>query len=614
MTLDYRFSQCPILAQQSATLDLLIRFTTPPTLIQKPRTPLNLSIVIDRSGSMAGQPLKQALKAAQQLLAKLTPSDTVSIVIYDDTVETIFPPQQLTTPENAYNALKRVQAGGCTNLSGGWLQGCEWVKTQSHCHAINRVLLLTDGIANVGVQAPDALIHAAQQQQQQGISTTTLGFGTHFNEDLLIGMAQAGGGNFYFIQSAEDMAGVFAIELDSLGSQAAKSLIIELQPAPEVAIQAVINDYPHEISQDHWRIMLGDVYAQEEKLLALQLQVMAGQVGTQILLNGQCRYQQLDADEIKNQIEPITISLPVGDLMAVSNTPPDKEAISQISRLRIAKAKASAVALADQGQFTAAATQLRTLLEHLRQTPLAETFEMAEEMDQLAYYAKQLDTQQFPNEIRKELRDQSYQSTRRNRSDLALRGISSGSAAQLEATTDAQCGVVLQCIRENGKLRMKVTSAGYNPDFNVQFPRDLREEGIRYIVEQVELASNGTFYRVNGTIRRLDTPGQPYVNRAQNQNRSARTTNPSAKPLSNQLTAADLETTDSVGQGVLVQCVAQGKKLRARVVSDGYNPDYNMMFPRSIRELGVLYVVDEVRENPKGGSYIAYGKIRRLKQ
>lgn len=78
--------------------------------------------------------------------------------------------------------------------------------------------------------------------------------------------------------------------------------------------------------------------------------------------------------------------------------------------------------------------------------------------------------------------------------------------------------------------------------------------------------------------------------------------------------AADLETTDAVGDGVLVQCVREGSKLRARVVSDGYDPDYNMRFPRDIRDEGTLYVVDEVIEGPGGKSYIACGKIRRLVQ
>lgn len=79
-------------------------------------------------------------------------------------------------------------------------------------------------------------------------------------------------------------------------------------------------------------------------------------------------------------------------------------------------------------------------------------------------------------------------------------------------------------------------------------------------------------------------------------------------------TAADLETTDTIGDGVLVQCVKDKSKLRVRVVSDGYNPDWNMRFPKSIREEGMLYVVDDVKESSSGGFYWAYGKIKRFIQ
>ncbi len=75
-----------------------------------------------------------------------------------------------------------------------------------------------------------------------------------------------------------------------------------------------------------------------------------------------------------------------------------------------------------------------------------------------------------------------------------------------------------------------------------------------------------------------------------------------------------IETVDNVGDAVIVQCVKEGSKLRARVVSDGYNPNWNIRFPRDIREESVLYVVDEVEEAKNGGSYVAYGKIRRLVQ
>ena len=89
---------------------------------------------------------------------------------------------------------------------------------------IHRVLLLTDGLANVGVTDPNVLIATARQKAEAGVVTTTLGFGTNFNEDLLIGMAQAAGGNFYFIQTPDEAEEVFRIEAESLASVVAQNL------------------------------------------------------------------------------------------------------------------------------------------------------------------------------------------------------------------------------------------------------------------------------------------------------------------------------------------------------------------------------------------------------
>ena len=132
--------------------------------------------------------------------------------------------------------------------------------------------------------------------------------------------------------------------------------------------------------------------------------------------------------------------------------------------------------------------------------------------------------------------------------------------------------------------------------------------GRTYIVDEIVLSANQSFYRVSGKIRRLVKPGEERKAKKTDQK------NQNLKAVHSSLTLADLETTDTVGNGVLIQCVQAGKKLRARVVSDGYNPDFNVRFPRSIREEGILFVVEGIKETAKGDSYIALGKVRRCLQ
>ena len=120
---------------------------------------------------------------------------------------------------------------------------------------------------------------------------------------------------------------------------------------------------------------------------------------------------------------------------------------------------------------------MRQAVEELKSKALNEYFEIAEEIEQLKYYAKRLDERRFDLGIRKEMRDQSYQARKRDREDLKQRGTTAGASNDLEIVTEPGDGVVLQCDRIKGKLRIRVVSEGYDPEFNVQFPRSIRQEG-----------------------------------------------------------------------------------------------------------------------------------------
>ncbi|MGH7658922.1 MAG: vWA domain-containing protein, partial [Gemmatimonadales bacterium] len=120
------------------------------------RAPINVALVLDRSGSMTGSPLAAAREAAARFVSFLAPEDPLSIVVFDDTVETIYGPAPAGDLSDALGALSRVREGGCTNLSGGWLTGARHVR-QHLVEGTNRVVLLTDGQANSGITDPSRL-------------------------------------------------------------------------------------------------------------------------------------------------------------------------------------------------------------------------------------------------------------------------------------------------------------------------------------------------------------------------------------------------------------------------------------------------------------------------
>nr|MDQ2686747.1 VWA domain-containing protein [Armatimonadota bacterium] len=263
MQATYALSQTVVPTESAPHIDALITFRseTPSDMPPPARRALNLSLVIDRSGSMAGRSLQQAVRAAEALVDRMGTDDVLSIVTYDDKVDTLLAPQNVTDKGAIKALLGRIRAGGTTNLSGGWLAGCEHVAARHTTETISRVLLLTDGQANVGVTDPKVLIKTARQKSDDGIVTTTLGFGSHFNEDLLIGMAQAAGGNFYFIQSPDDAADVFRIEVESLASVVGQNLTVTLTPQSGAKLGDLLSAYRSEAHGGALVVSAGDLYA-----------------------------------------------------------------------------------------------------------------------------------------------------------------------------------------------------------------------------------------------------------------------------------------------------------------------------------------------------------------
>ncbi|MEH1904266.1 MAG: VWA domain-containing protein [Nostoc sp.] len=605
----YEFDQSILPAGSSLNTNILLRFRA--EIAESPRRKLNLSLVIDRSGSMAGAPLHHALKAAESVVDQLEPDDILSVVVYDDEVDSVVPPQAVTNKAALKNSIHKVRAGGITNLSGGWLKGCEHVKTQLDPQKINRVLLLTDGHANMGIQDPKILTATSGQKAEEGITTTTLGFAQGFNEDLLIGMARAATGNFYFIQSIDEATEVFSIELDSLRAVVGQNLKVTLELADGVSLVDTLS--LAKVSQNDTGqavLTLGELYEGEDKLLGLSLVISSAQIGELPVMKLHYSADVVQDHLIQSVSGTVDIVTKVGTVeeAAFAST---SQIILELSRLTIAKAKETGLNLAEHGKHQEAEQTLRALVKNLRDKGLNENFEIAEEMDQLEYFAGRIAQKALGNAGRKEMRDQSYQTMTRNRSDLVGRGVTAGDEVYgIPIVNEVGSGVELYCVREGGKLRIKVMSEVYDSTKNIQFPRAIRAEGARYVVEGLELSSERTFYRVRGNITRFAQPGKADIFVAPRQSNLTNTGKASKGPAS----AADLTTTDTVGDSILVQCVKDGSKLRARVVSDGYEPDWNMRFPRSVREEGTLYVVDEVKTAPDGKSYIACGEIKRFVQ
>lgn len=185
---------------------------------KKERLPLNLGLVIDRSGSMGGDKIRYAREAVKFVVKNLGSEDKVSLVQYDNEVDVLFPATSGKDKNKILGRIEKIAARGMTNLSGGMMEGFNQVSSSYKKEGmVNRVFLLSDGLANRGITDHEKLTEIARKAwREKGISLSSFGIGTDFNEKLMIDLAEHGGGNQFFIGLPEDIPGIFAQELQGL--------------------------------------------------------------------------------------------------------------------------------------------------------------------------------------------------------------------------------------------------------------------------------------------------------------------------------------------------------------------------------------------------------------
>lgn len=375
---------------------------------KKTRSPLNLAVVLDRSGSMSGAKLEQAKQAAALLVDQLDPDDVISLVVYESAVEVVVPAARLGERRAEIRRLiERIETGGSTALYGGVEEGSRELREFLSKERINRVLLLSDGIANVGPSDNRSIADLGKRIAREGMSVTTLGLGSDYNETLMTALAEASDANYYHIADIEKLPEVFKKELGELQSIVAREIIIEIR-CPEGVRPMRFLGRPGELKSQTETIGFATVSGGQKRELYLECLVEEGSVGkVNEIANVALRY----AGSSEDQIIPVVVGY-TEDVKLVEKSV-DRAIRAEAAIFENAVATEEAIALAEQGDAAASRAVLDTQIAKLKEVqaaaPAPQQAAIGRELEGISKAREELESDQLSKEQRKVLSNGAWQ-------------------------------------------------------------------------------------------------------------------------------------------------------------------------------------------------------------
>ncbi|MFZ4621413.1 MAG: vWA domain-containing protein [Bacteroidota bacterium] len=281
----------PVMSEQGGPAFLQLTVTTPIVDKEMRNRPMNLSVVIDRSGSMSDQrKMEYAKKAFASLIDQLQPNDLLSLIVYDDTIDILRQSKKVGEDRASIKRmLDEIGPRGSTNLGGGLLEGLKQAERFAGKEYVNRVILLSDGLANVGVTDPRELQSMARRYRNRSIAVTTMGVGLDYNENLMMGLSENGGGNYYFIEHPASLASIVRREFDMVSSVAAQNASITITLGDHVTLNNVLG-CDHTEGSGTVIIPIGDLYSNETREFTVELNIPAG-TGKRTIASGELHFE-----------------------------------------------------------------------------------------------------------------------------------------------------------------------------------------------------------------------------------------------------------------------------------------------------------------------------------
>ena len=360
-------------ANTAAVRYLTVTVTAPAPERRTDRPSVNVALVLDRSGSMAGRKIDMARKAVDHAIRLLDRRDRLALVCYDNEIDTLLAstPASAEAKTLALKRLKDIHARGSTDLCGGWLRGAQELAEPAEpagpvgpAEPVSRVLLLSDGLANQGEINPDVLAQRAAALRAKGIATSTFGIGADFDERLMSRLATQGGGHFYFIEQPAQIPDFLKSELGEVLEVVARDARLIVSPAvagAEPVELGTLNEFPVEAREDGLHVRLGDLVAGQEVTVVIAARWPARPLGADAAI----AVRLADRDGVLFP-QPLRVDWQVVDAAADAVQPVNGDVLIAVATLVAERARAEALEANRRGDFDGAARVLTAAASHLR--------------------------------------------------------------------------------------------------------------------------------------------------------------------------------------------------------------------------------------------------------
>jgi len=349
------------------------------------RAPLNISLVLDRSGSMSGEKMTYVKKAADFVVDQLGAEDQLSIVNYDDAVEVSSASQKVKNKQQLHAAVSAIFDRGSTNLSGGMLEGYTQVKSTKKDGYVNRVLLLSDGLANIGITDPNQIQKIAQNKfREEGIAISAFGVGADFNENLMTNIAEYGGGNYYFIGTPDQIPGIFAKELSGLLQVVAQNTKLTVN-VPEGLTCEKVYGYPYTLKNNTVMVNFNDVFSKEEKTVLIKFTSAKPIVAD---MQFSCNLSYVDAQSLQTETAQKTVLASITTDVEKVNAGKNKVVDESVVLFRSTELFDDAMAEADKGNYKWAEEKTALLNAYLDSAKATGTYsvKVEDQAKNISYY------------------------------------------------------------------------------------------------------------------------------------------------------------------------------------------------------------------------------------